>query len=133
MASSCSMVEITVTLTLPSIVPFLALDDADELARMIFGTAGIDDGDVGRGGGILHRATQARFELAVAAPLPHRKPFGQNVWRGSDRNHHHVGIGTAHRANHGARYVGNDGSPGADLFVDRARQCIAMAVGLPMH
>src|SRR6185369_15245866 len=134
MASSCSMVATTVISgLLLSIVPFLALDDADELAGMIFGTAGVNDRYVRRRRGVLHRAAQTVFDLAVAASCAHRNPFSQNVWRCGDHNHHHVGIGAAHCANYGARYVGDDGSSGADFIVNRARQRVAMAVSFPMH
>src|SRR6478736_4868472 len=114
MASSCSMVATTVMFeSLLSIAPFLALDGADQLAGVIFGAADIDDGDVGHRSGILHRATEASLEPAVAASRAHRDPFGQNVRGRRDRNHDHVGIGGASRADRGARYVGNDGAPGA--------------------
>src|ERR1041384_6372408 len=121
MASSCSMVATTVISGLLSFVPFLALDDAYELAGMIFGTADVDDGDVRRGRGVLHRAAQAVFGQAVAASCAHRNPFGQNVWRRRDRNHDHVGVGATHGASDRARYVGDDGAPSADVVVDCAR------------
>jgi len=63
----------------------------------------------------------------------HRNPFSQNVWRRRNQNHHHVGIGAAHGANHRARYVGDDGSPSADFVVDPARERIAVAMRLPVH
>src|SRR5439155_21262703 len=114
MASSCSMVATTVISGFLSIVPFLALDDADELAGMVFGAADVDDGHVRHGRGVLDRAAQAAFQPAVAASRAHRNPFSQNVrWRG-DRNHQHISIGAAHCANHSARYVGNDSAPGPE-------------------
>src|SRR6267142_284871 len=132
MASSCSMVATTVISGFLSIVPFLALDDADELEGVIFGAGGVDDGHVGRRRGVLHRAAQTVFDRAVAASCAHRNPYSQHVWRRGDQNHHYFGIATTHGANHGARYVGDDGSSGADFVVDRAQQRVTMAVGFPM-
>src|SRR4051812_37856079 len=120
MASSCSMVATTVISGLLSFVPFLALDDTDELAGVVFGAADVNDGNVGCRRGVLDRAAQAVFDHAVAASCAHRNPFSQNVWRRGDQHHHHVDIGAAHGANHGARYVGDDGAPSADFVVDRA-------------
>ena len=51
-------------------VPPLALDDPHQLARMIFGAADIDDGDIGRGRGVVDGATEPLLDLAVAAPRP---------------------------------------------------------------
>src|SRR5436189_3506482 len=118
MASSCSMVATTVISGFLSIVPSLALDGADELAGMVFGTADIDDGSVGRGRGVLDHPTQAAFDPTVAASCAQRNPFGQNVWRRGDQDHQHVGIGAAHCANDSTRYVGDDRTPRADVAID---------------
>src|SRR5438874_9289734 len=98
MASSCSMVATTVISGLLSIVPFLALDDADKLAGMIVGAAGVDDRHVGRSRGVLHGAAQTVFDRAVAASCAHRNSFSQYVWRRRDQHHHHASIGAAHGA-----------------------------------
>ena len=59
--------------------------------------------------------------------------YGENLSRRGNRNHNGVGIGAAHCFDHGPRYVGNYRAIGADVVVDRARQCIAMAIRLPVH
>src|SRR6478735_7945712 len=133
MASSCSMVATTVISGFLSFVPFPALDDADELAGVVFGTAGIDDGNVRRSRGILHRAAQTVFDRAVAASCAHRNPFCQYVWRRRDQDYSDVGISAAHCANHRTRDVDDDGSSSTDFVVNRARQRIEMAVRLPVH
>ena len=73
------------------------------------------------------------LDPAVAAPRPHRQPLRQHFRRRRDRNHHDIGIGPAHRADHRARDVGDHRAAGADIVIDRARQRIAMAVRLPVH
>src|ERR1700704_304961 len=53
--------------------------------------------------------------------------------RASSVSFHDIGVGPAHRVNHFARYVGDHYAPGADVFIDRAGQCVAMAMRFPMY
>jgi hypothetical protein len=111
----------------------IALDDPQQLARMMFDVAYINNGDVRHGHGIIDGAAEPVHDPPVAAPRPRRQAFGENFGRRGDGDHGDIGVGPAHRVNHFARYVGDHYAPGADVFIDRAGQCVAMAMRFPMY
>ena len=100
---------------------------------MVFDAADIGDRDVRRGRDIINDAAEPGLDLSVAAPRPRGKALAKHFPRSSDQNHRDVGIAAAYRVNHGARKIRDHRAPGADVIIDRPRQCVAMAVRLPMQ
>jgi hypothetical protein len=87
----------------PILVCSTALDDSHELARMVFDSADIRDGDVSCSrSSIIDSATKSVINLPVTTPRPRSEAFGENQrWR-RDRNYHDMCIGAAHRLHHRA-------------------------------
>ena len=100
---------------------------------MGFGVADICDRHVGRDSDAVISTAKPVGNLAVAASSARRQTFDQNFRRRRYQNNRHVGVGKAHRVNHSARYVGDHRVVGADVVVDRAWQCVAIAMRLPIH
>jgi hypothetical protein len=76
-------------------------------------------------------STARRRRCSISPSLPRARAarrWARISGRCRDRNHHDAGVGAAHRINHRTRYIGDHRAPGADIVIDRAVQCVAMAV-----
>ena len=100
---------------------------------MVFGAADVCDRHVGSGCRVVIFTAKPLRNLAVAAASARRQTFGQNFGRRRYPNNCQIGVSAAQRVNHGSRYVGDHGAVGADIVIDRAGQCVAMAMRLPIH
>src|SRR6266404_5403134 len=113
--------------------PSPALDDSYKLARMVLRAADIGDGHVRHGRGIADDTAKPVGEPSVAAARPRGKALAKNFRRRRDRDHHDIRIGAAYRFNYRARYIGDHRAPGADIVIERAGQCVAVAMCFPMN
>src|SRR5271170_260569 len=102
-----------------------APDHPYQLAGVIFDITYIADDHVRPGRGGIDDTAETIRKRAVAAARPRGKARGENLRRRRNRNHGDIRIAAAHRLHYGARDVGDDGTPDADIAIDRARQSIA--------
>src|SRR3984893_17429733 len=115
-----------------AIAASITSDDPQQLARMVFDAADIDDGSIGRSR-VIDGAAKPVLDLAVAAAGPRGQAVRENVRACRDRNHGDMFIAAAHRIDDGARYVDDHRGAGAEFVIDAARQAVVMAVRFPVY
>src|ERR1700730_17136538 len=115
-----------------AIAASITSDDPQQLARMVFDAADVDDGSIGRSR-VIDGAAKPVLDLAVAAAGPRGQALRENVRGCRDRDHGDMCIAAAHRIDHGARYVDDHGAAGAEFVIDAALQAVVMAVRFPVY